>query len=376
MPTATPTPSPAPISLLTPEPERCAGGRLRVGDLASVGDEWGAGVQSAIETARAWRPDARLVTMQVGCAPLEAGFRWQGTFYSQTAQSFFFSDTGMTEPAEVDPASVPALPIEEVNFRELHLALARAGYDEDAELNPATGATVRLNAPTDPFGPPDTPQGLVYYVAIAGQGTVQDLFVSSPGWTIHSYQDQRLSHGILQRRACPRSGGCRRRLHGGAAPDAVRRGHGYRRDHQRDRPHPGRSDGRSRRQSRAGSARGAIGRGGGGLRSRAAGRRGHGRPARADLRWQPRAGAHRARYALDASSGRGGPAGHCRRAGGDRERGTGGGRRAMAPGREQGGHRHDPLPACPRSDRGGCAIGAAGTRGGGPARSAPHASAA
>jgi hypothetical protein len=190
MPTATPTPSPAPMSLLTPAPERCAGGRLRVGDLASIGDEWGAGVQSAIETARAWRPDAVLVTMQVGCAPLEAGFRWQGTFYSQTAQSFFFSDTGMSEPAEVDPASVPTLPIEEVDFRELHLALARAGYDEDAELNPATGATVRLNAPTDPFGPPDTPQGLVYYVAIAGQGTVQDLFVSSPGWTIHSYQDR------------------------------------------------------------------------------------------------------------------------------------------------------------------------------------------
>ena len=106
------------------------------GDLAAVGDEWVAGVQSAIETARAWRPDARLVTVQVGCAPLEAGFRWQGTFYSQTAQSFFFSDTGMSEPAEIDPASVPALPIEEVNFRELHLALARAGYGEDAELNP------------------------------------------------------------------------------------------------------------------------------------------------------------------------------------------------------------------------------------------------
>ena len=187
VPTATPTPNPAPVSLLTPEPERCAGGRLRVGDLAAVGDDWVAGVQSAIETARAWRPDALLVTMQVGCAPLEAGVRWQGTFYSQTAQSFFFSDTGMSEPAEVDPASVPALPIDEVNFRELHLALARAGYGEDAELNPATGATVRLNAPTDPFGPPGTPQGLVYHVAIARQGNVQDLFISSPGWTIHSY---------------------------------------------------------------------------------------------------------------------------------------------------------------------------------------------
>ena len=189
-PTPTPSPTPPPVSLQTPVPVRCDGGRLRVGDLAAIGDEWAAGVQSAIELARAWRPDARLVTMQVGCAPLEAEFRWQGRFYSQTAQSFFLSDTGMSEPAEVDPASVPALPLEEVDFRQLHLALARAGYGDEAELNPATGATVRLNAATDPFGPPGTPQGLVYHVAIAGEGNVQDLFVSSPGWTILSYQDR------------------------------------------------------------------------------------------------------------------------------------------------------------------------------------------
>lgn len=189
-PTATPSPTPAPVSLLTPVPERCAGGRLRVGDLATVGDEWGSGVQSAIEIARAWRPDAQLVTMQVGCAPLEAGFRWEGTFYSQTAQSFYLSNTGLSEPAEIDPASVPALPLEEVNFRELHLAMARAGYEDDAELNPATGATVRLNAPTDPFGPPDTPQGLVYHVAVVEQGTVQDLFISGSSWTPYTYGDQ------------------------------------------------------------------------------------------------------------------------------------------------------------------------------------------
>ena len=56
-----------------PEPDRCAGGRLRIGDLAIVGDEWVSGVQTAIETARAWRPDARLVSVQVGCTPLPLG---------------------------------------------------------------------------------------------------------------------------------------------------------------------------------------------------------------------------------------------------------------------------------------------------------------
>ena len=188
--TVTPTPSPVPLVMRAPPQARCDGGRLRIRDLDDVGDEWVGGVQSAIEVAHAWRPDAQLVTMRVGCAPLEAGFRWQGTFYSRTAQSFFFSDTGMSEPAEIDPASVPTLPLEVVDFRGLHRALARAGYTEEAELNPATGATVRLNAPTDPFGPPGAPGGLMYHVAVVGQGNVQDLFVTSEGWTIYSYQDQ------------------------------------------------------------------------------------------------------------------------------------------------------------------------------------------
>jgi hypothetical protein len=189
-PAITPSPTPVPLALLTPIAERCAGGRLRVGDLAFVADEWGAGVQTAIEAALAWRPDARLVTMQVACAPLEAGFRWQGTFYSQTAQSFFSSDTGLSQPAEVDPASVPVLPLEQIDFRQLHQALVGAGFHEAAELNPASGATVRLNTPENPFGPPGTPQGLIYHVAIIDESAVQDLFISSPDWAIHTYQDR------------------------------------------------------------------------------------------------------------------------------------------------------------------------------------------
>ena len=50
--------------------------------------------------------------------------------------------------------------------------------------------TIRLNSPADAFGPPGTPSGMVYHVAVVGLGTVQDLFVSSSGWTIHSYQDR------------------------------------------------------------------------------------------------------------------------------------------------------------------------------------------
>ena len=46
-----------------------------------------------------------------------------------------YSDTGMSDPAEIDPDSVPVLPARPgLDFRQLHVALARAGYGDDAVL--------------------------------------------------------------------------------------------------------------------------------------------------------------------------------------------------------------------------------------------------
>ena len=49
------------------------------------------------------------------------------------------------------------------------------------------GVVIRLNVPEDPFGPPGTPQDVVYHVAVDDQGEVRDLFVSAADWTIHQY---------------------------------------------------------------------------------------------------------------------------------------------------------------------------------------------
>ena len=190
-PPETPTPPPtAPAE--TPLPTaRCAAGRLVVGDIPQVALEWAAGVQSALERARDWRGDARLVSLQVGCQPLEPAFRWEGIFYSDTAQAFFASDTRQSTPAEVEPAAVPNLPLDRIDFGELHRALARAGYADAAVISPTSGLTVRLNAPTDPFGPPTVPpDAVVYHVAIDDRGETNDLFVSGLDWTVHAYRDQ------------------------------------------------------------------------------------------------------------------------------------------------------------------------------------------
>lgn len=169
---------------------RCNQSRIAVGDIPSIALEWTAGVQSALERAQAWRSDARLVSLQVGCQPLEPAFRWEGVFYSDSAQAFFASDTRQSSPAEVDPESVPTLPLDRIDFGNLHRALARAGYNDRSLLSPTSGVTARLNAPTDPFGPPGTPADIVYHVAIDERGETRDLFVSGANWTLYAYRDQ------------------------------------------------------------------------------------------------------------------------------------------------------------------------------------------
>ncbi len=190
-PTMTPPPPTATGAPVGAEAEPCAGGRLTVGDLPEIDAAWGAGIAAATETARLWQEDARLVRLRVGCQPLESDFRWQGTFYSDAAQSFFLSDTGQTEPAEVDPADVPTLPLDRISFRELYRSLARAGHEDGDELSATNGVTIRLNAPEDPFGPPGIPRDIVYHVAVDDQGEVRDIFVSGADWIIYSYGDGR-----------------------------------------------------------------------------------------------------------------------------------------------------------------------------------------
>jgi len=184
-----PTETPMPESTVVEAHVRCAEGVLTVGDLPFMDAEWAAGLQIALQKAQAWRGDARLVELQIGCSPLESGFRWNGVFYSNTAQAFFSSDTGMTTPAEIEPAAVVTLPLERISFAELHRAIAKAGFPDETPVNPTSGITVKLNAPTDPFGPPGIPNDVVVHLALETDTDVQDLFVSAANWTLYLYDN-------------------------------------------------------------------------------------------------------------------------------------------------------------------------------------------
>lgn len=167
----------------------CAEGRLLIGDLALADAALAGGVSEARKSAVTWQPDARLVALRLNCPLFEAGLEWEGTFYSDSAQAYYSTDTGETEPTETDPEAVPTLNMDGVTFQVLHLSLLRAGYPDSAEISPVEGIIVRLNSDAIPFGPSSAPRELAYFhVAIEERGFVRDLFVSTIDGAIYRYQ--------------------------------------------------------------------------------------------------------------------------------------------------------------------------------------------
>jgi hypothetical protein len=166
----------------------CTDGRLLVGNLPQMDLDWRSGLETAAAKARAWQPDARLTRLRVGCQLFESGFRWQATFYSDNAQTFFASDTGETQPAEVAPQDVPTLPTDKISFGLLRRALAKSGYGDLDPISASTGVDLRLNTNAIPFGPPSAPKGaLIYHVAIEKLGETKDVFVDGTDGSVYRY---------------------------------------------------------------------------------------------------------------------------------------------------------------------------------------------
>jgi hypothetical protein len=166
----------------------CTDGRLIIGDLPQMDLDWRAGIEAATAKAVAWQADARLTKLRVGCQLFESGFRWQATFYSEQAQTFYASDTGETEPAEVAPADVPTLPIDQISFGLLRRSLAKAGYEDQDVISASTGVDLRFNTAALPFGPPAAPRDvLIYHVAIERRGETRDVFVDGTDGSVYRY---------------------------------------------------------------------------------------------------------------------------------------------------------------------------------------------
>lgn len=171
-----------------PPASNCSDGELRVGDLKGMDAIWRTQKSQLDAIAKAWEEDAELTGLRVSCGILESGFRWQGTYYSPTAQAFYTTDTGETVGAEFDPSQAAPIDADQISFGSIWRSLAKAGYDDSITFNPAIGVSLQVNSPATPLGPSTVPTGaLVCHVALQYLGEVRDLFVSMPDGTIYRH---------------------------------------------------------------------------------------------------------------------------------------------------------------------------------------------
>lgn len=171
-----------------PPPSNCSDGELRVGDLKGMDAIWQEQKAQLDAIAKAWEEDAELTGLRVSCGILESGFRWQGTYYSPTAQAFYTTDTGETVGAEFDPSQAAPINNDQISFGSIWRSIAKAGYDDSITLDPAIGVSLQVNSEAMPLGPKAVPVGsLVCHMALQYLGEVRDLFVSMPDGTIYRH---------------------------------------------------------------------------------------------------------------------------------------------------------------------------------------------
>lgn len=167
----------------------CESGTLHIKDLRAMQDRLAAGLDAAQATALGWQTDAFLVELDVSCELFESGFRWQATFYSVTAQSYFRADTTEVIPANADPASIVPLPQAGLDFARLMGVLLA---DPTLALRTdyvVTGLNVTVKTETRPFGPAKVPTGpAIYHVTVQTPGQLRELYVDARAGTIYQFQ--------------------------------------------------------------------------------------------------------------------------------------------------------------------------------------------
>ena len=177
-----------PVAPITDDTTSCADSRLRIQDLSGADAHLADGLQRVEARAQSWQQDARLVELRLSCPLLKTGLQWEGTFFSETAQATFATDSGAIEPSEQAPSDVPYLDVSSVSFQVVHRSLLRAGFSDELKLAAASSVTVRLSTEQISFGPPTAPKGVVYvHVAVEERGVIKDVWINAQDGTIYRY---------------------------------------------------------------------------------------------------------------------------------------------------------------------------------------------
>lgn len=170
------------------EQGECSDGRLRIRDLENADRTVAEGLDQVQARADEWQQDASLIELRLSCPLLMTGLQWEGTFFSESAQAIFSTDTMDVEPVEQAPDEIPYLDVDGISFQRVYRSLIRAGFAADLKLASASSVTVRLSSDLLPFGPPTAPSGERYvHVAVEERGVIKDVWINVQDGTIYRY---------------------------------------------------------------------------------------------------------------------------------------------------------------------------------------------
>jgi len=166
----------------------CESGTLRIKHLPAISERWLSGVNTSGERAMAWKDDSIFVELAVSCELFESGFRWQTTWFSRDAQSYFRADTAEVIPANADPDTIKLLPKGDVDFERLMaVLLADPGLDLQTTYL-ITKLEVRVSTPERRLGPNEVPTDrLIYHVTVQTPGQNVELYVDLEDEKVYRY---------------------------------------------------------------------------------------------------------------------------------------------------------------------------------------------
>lgn len=178
----------------TPDPGAiCATGRLHVGALPELDDAWRITVDADREGALDWRPDAVLVTTEIGCGFLTGEPRIRTTFYSADARGLWDPETAQIRPLDPGDPEPRGFTSDDVDFGVIRDALNGLGLGDETEIG-ASGITIRLNTANPPFGPASVPpETTVVHVTVGSGGATRDIYIDALTGQTFSFDEE--SHG-------------------------------------------------------------------------------------------------------------------------------------------------------------------------------------
>ncbi len=165
----------------------CESGRLHVGQIPELAGPWAITIEADRSLAVEWRPDAVLVTTDLGCGFRADQPRIRTTFFSADARGLWDPETAQLRPLDPGDPAPKELPAANVDWDVVHDTIVGLGFTDDDQIG-ASGITVRLRTDQARFGPDSIPsETVVVHLTIGDGAATRDVYLDGVTGETYSF---------------------------------------------------------------------------------------------------------------------------------------------------------------------------------------------